>query len=102
MGCLDLAVSGRGSAFGEFKYVGDHRSGKIVVELNGRSNKCGVINPHFDVELTSLESMEGVISVFRSRTLRLHTTRSWDFLGLRLEQGKVTSVAMKTNKASPM
>lgn len=25
-----------------------------------------------------------VISVFKSKTLRLHTTRSWDFLGLRL------------------
>ncbi|GAB2214766.1 hypothetical protein Drorol1_Dr00019129 [Drosera rotundifolia] len=25
--------------------------------------------------------MEGVVSVFPSRTLRLHTTRSWDFMG---------------------
>ncbi|KAJ9679575.1 hypothetical protein PVL29_021484 [Vitis rotundifolia] len=30
-------------------YVGDHRSGKIVVELNGRLNKCDVISPRFDV-----------------------------------------------------
>ncbi|KAI9196197.1 hypothetical protein LWI28_021868 [Acer negundo] len=28
--------------------------------------------------------MEGVISVFEGRTLKLHTTRSWDFLGLTL------------------
>ncbi|KAI3851426.1 hypothetical protein MKX03_013039 [Papaver bracteatum] len=28
---------------GEFEYVDDHTSGKIVVELNGRLNKCGVI-----------------------------------------------------------
>ena len=27
----------------EFEYIDDHRSGKIVVELNGRINKCGVI-----------------------------------------------------------
>ena len=33
---------------GEFEYVDDHRSGKIVVELNGRLNKCGVISPRFD------------------------------------------------------
>lgn len=33
--------------------------------------------------------MEGVISVFRSKTLQLHTTRSWDFLGLTLDS-KVT------------
>jgi small subunit ribosomal protein S15Ae len=30
---------------GEFEYVDDHRAGKIVVELNGRLNKCGVISP---------------------------------------------------------
>ncbi len=34
---------------GEFEVVDDHRSGKIVVELNGRINKCGVISPRFDV-----------------------------------------------------
>lgn len=26
--------------------------------------------------------MKGVLSVFPSRTLKLHTTRSWDFVGL--------------------
>ena len=31
---------------GEFEYVDDHRAGKIVVELNGRLNKCGVISPN--------------------------------------------------------
>ncbi|CAA6661767.1 unnamed protein product [Spirodela intermedia] len=34
---------------GEFEYVDDHRAGKIVVELNGRLNKCGVISLDFDV-----------------------------------------------------
>ena len=34
---------------GEFEVVDDHRSGKIVVELIGRINKCGVISPRFDV-----------------------------------------------------
>jgi hypothetical protein len=33
--------------------------------------------------------MEGVISVFRSKTLQLHTTRSWDFLGLTLDNSEV-------------
>ncbi|KAI3969591.1 hypothetical protein MKX01_020152, partial [Papaver californicum] len=32
-----------------FQCVDDHRSGKIVVELNGRLNKCGVISPCFIV-----------------------------------------------------
>nr|GEV23567.1 RNA-directed DNA polymerase, eukaryota [Tanacetum cinerariifolium] len=32
-----------------------HRSGKIVVELNGRLNKCGVISPQFDVGVKEIE-----------------------------------------------
>lgn len=40
---------------GEFEYVDDHRAGKIVVELNGRLNKCGVISPRFDVGVKEIE-----------------------------------------------
>ncbi|KAJ8748370.1 hypothetical protein K2173_003007 [Erythroxylum novogranatense] len=40
---------------GEFEYVDDHRAGKIVVELNGRLNKCGVISPRFDVGVRTLK-----------------------------------------------
>ena len=36
---------------GEFELVDDHRSKKIVVELLGRVNKCGVISPRFDVSV---------------------------------------------------
>lgn len=35
--------------------------------------------------------MEEVISVFRSETMQLHTTRSWDFLGLTLSSSSSTS-----------
>ncbi|KAG6480838.1 hypothetical protein ZIOFF_057426 [Zingiber officinale] len=31
-------------------------------------------------EAEKLSEMEGIVSVFRSKTLKLHTTRSWDFL----------------------
>lgn len=41
---------------GEFEIVDDHRSGKIVVNLNGRLNKCGVISPRYDVKMKDLES----------------------------------------------
>ncbi|MBA0708128.1 hypothetical protein Golax_020113, partial [Gossypium laxum] len=34
--------------------------------------------------------MDKVVSVFRSKTLKLHTTRSWDFLGLTLDETRVT------------
>ena len=40
---------------GEFEYVDDHRAGKIVVELNGRLNKCGVISPRFDIGVKEIE-----------------------------------------------
>lgn len=40
----------------EFEIIDDHRSGKIVVQLNGRLNKCGVISPRFDVKLPELEN----------------------------------------------
>lgn len=40
---------------GEFTLVDDHRSGKIVVQLLGRVNKCGVVSPRFDVKVNSME-----------------------------------------------
>merc|ERR1712227_52545 len=40
---------------GEFEVVDDHRAGKIVVDLIGRINKCGVISPRFDVCYSEIE-----------------------------------------------
>jgi small subunit ribosomal protein S15Ae len=40
---------------GDFEIIDDHRSGKIVVDLIGRLNKCGVISPRFDVTLGKKE-----------------------------------------------
>ena len=40
---------------GEFEVVDDHRSGKIIIELNGRINKCGVISPRFDCAVGEIE-----------------------------------------------
>ncbi|XP_031568808.1 40S ribosomal protein S15a-like [Actinia tenebrosa] len=39
----------------EFEIVDDHRAGKIVVNLNGRLNKCGVISPRFDLAVKDIE-----------------------------------------------
>lgn len=47
--------SGFSGYIGEFEVVDDHRAGKIVVNLTGRLNKCGVISPRFDVQLNELE-----------------------------------------------
>ena len=40
---------------GEFEIVDDHRGQKIVIELLGRVNKCGVITPRFDVKIPEIE-----------------------------------------------
>ncbi|KAI0982831.1 hypothetical protein GJ496_001706 [Pomphorhynchus laevis] len=50
-----LTVMMKHGYINEFEIVDDHRSGKIVVNLNGRLNKCGVISPRFDVKLGKIE-----------------------------------------------
>ena len=50
-----LEVMQKHGYIGEFEIVDDHRSGKIVVNLNGRINKVGVISPRFDVQVKDVE-----------------------------------------------
>ena len=40
---------------GDFEVVDDRRGGKVVIELLGRINKCGVISPRFDIGVTEYE-----------------------------------------------
>jgi small subunit ribosomal protein S15Ae len=50
---------------GEFEIVDDHRSNKIVIELTGRLNKCGVISPRFDVAFDEIEKW--IVNLLPSR-----------------------------------
>ncbi|XP_015753842.1 PREDICTED: 40S ribosomal protein S15a isoform X1 [Acropora digitifera] len=50
-----LTVMMKHGYIGEFEIVDDHRSGKIVVNLIGRLNKCGVISPRFDLKVHDIE-----------------------------------------------
>merc|ERR1712244_197775 len=50
-----LTVMMKHGYIGEFEYIDDHRAGKIVVNLTGRLNKCGVISPRFDVSIRDIE-----------------------------------------------
>lgn len=52
----------------EFEIVDDRRSGKIIVELNGRINKCGVISPRMDVPVGDMEKW--ISSILPSRQVR--------------------------------
>jgi small subunit ribosomal protein S15Ae len=51
---------------GEFEIVDDHRSGKIVIQLNGRLNKCSVISPRFNVTVDSIDKWATLLLPARS------------------------------------
>jgi small subunit ribosomal protein S15Ae len=50
-----LRIMQKHNYIGEFEIVDDHRSKKIVIELIGRINKCGVISPRYDILLQDFE-----------------------------------------------
>jgi len=50
-----LQVMQKHGYIGEFEVIDDHRSGKVVIELVGRINKCGVISPRFDLQIGQIE-----------------------------------------------
>jgi len=62
---------------GEFEVVDDHRSGKIVVNLLGRLNKCVAICPRFDVQLNELEQLQS----------KLLPSRQFGFVVLTTDKG---------------
>eukprot|EP00178_Gracilaria_changii_P024046 TRINITY_DN72585_c0_g1_i1.p1 TRINITY_DN72585_c0_g1~~TRINITY_DN72585_c0_g1_i1.p1 ORF type:complete len:131 (-),score=25.18 TRINITY_DN72585_c0_g1_i1:79-471(-) len=60
-----LAVMQKHGYIGDVEFIDDHRAGKIIVELNGRVNRCGVISPRYDVALGDIEKW--VVSLLPSR-----------------------------------
>ena len=50
-----LKIMQKRNYIGDFEVVDDRRGGKVVIELLGRINKCGVISPRFDVSVTEYE-----------------------------------------------
>lgn len=61
---------------GDFEFVDNHRAGKIVVELNGRLNKCGVISPRFDMAAGDVENWVGRLLPSRQFGFFVVTTSS--------------------------
>ncbi|XP_055102984.1 small ribosomal subunit protein uS8-like [Symphalangus syndactylus] len=53
-----LTVMMKHGFIGEFEIIDDHRAGKVVRNLTGRLNKCGVISPRFDVQPRDLEKWQ--------------------------------------------
>jgi small subunit ribosomal protein S15Ae len=52
-----LGVMQKHGYINDFEIIDDHRSGKIIVDLNGRLNKCNVISPRFDVGVKDIEQL---------------------------------------------
>eukprot|EP00971_Amphidinium_carterae_P123510 2446174-Amphidinium_carterae.1 len=52
-----LQVMQKHNYIGDIEIVDDHRAGKVVIDLIGRINKCGVISPRFDVCLGDIEQL---------------------------------------------
>merc|ERR1711862_478750 len=72
MGCMQ-----KHQYINEFEIIDDNRAGKIVVELNGRLNKCGVISPRFDLTLRKFEDF----------TTSVLPSRQFGFIVLTTNQG---------------
>ncbi|EOR01357.1 hypothetical protein E3P92_01528 [Wallemia ichthyophaga] len=71
-----LSVMQKHGYIGDFEEVDDHRSGKVVVQLNGRLNKCGVISPRFNVQLSQIENWVAMLLPARSFGKIILTTSS--------------------------
>jgi small subunit ribosomal protein S8 len=53
-----LRVMQKNGYIGEFEFVDDGKSGKFIIQLLGRINKCGVIKPRFPVKFDDIETWE--------------------------------------------
>mmetsp|Transcript_129829 Transcript_129829/g.224454 ORF Transcript_129829/g.224454 Transcript_129829/m.224454 type:complete len:131 (-) Transcript_129829:841-1233(-) len=60
-----LKVMQKHGYIGDFEIVDNHRSNKLVVELNGRLNKCGVVSPRYDITIEQMEKW--VVNLLPSR-----------------------------------
>ncbi|MHA1734605.1 MAG: 30S ribosomal protein S8 [Promethearchaeota archaeon] len=53
-----LRIFQQAGYIGEFEYIDDGRSGKFIVQLLGRINKCAAIKPRKPVKLKDFEKVE--------------------------------------------
>ena len=56
-----LRVMQKHGYINDFTIIDDARAGKIIVDLNGRLNKCGVISPRFDLKIKNFEKFTSAI-----------------------------------------
>ncbi|KAL3598951.1 hypothetical protein D5086_006869 [Populus alba] len=88
-----LLVMQKHGYIGEFEFVDDHRAGKIVVELNGRLNKCGVISPRFDVGVKEIETWTARLLPSRQGVVVLFISLKSLLLEILVHMGSITVVS---------
>ena len=92
-----LQVMQKHGYIGDLEIIDDHRAGKVVVELIGRINKCGVISPRFDVALQQCSGSLGsyLWDSHSSHDLCFYRKKSKhvEVLGLELRRPPKVSVA---------
>lgn len=60
-----LKIMQKNKYIGKFTYIDDNRSGKIVINLLGRINKCRAISPRYDIKIK--DSKKWVNNILPSR-----------------------------------
>jgi len=75
-----LALMMKTGYIGEFEFVDDHRAGKIVVELNGRLNKCGAVSPRYDIGHGEMEAWVARLLPSRLFGVIVLTTSSGEYM----------------------
>ncbi|XP_045713716.1 40S ribosomal protein S15a-like [Phyllostomus hastatus] len=69
-----LIVRMKHNYIGEFELIDDNRVGKIVGNLTGKLNRCGVISPRFDVKRKDLEKWQNNLLLSRHSGFIVLTT----------------------------
>ena len=69
-----LKVMQKHGYISEFEIIDDARASKIVVNLTGRLNKCGVISPRFDVTIKKFGQLANAILPSRQFGVIVMTT----------------------------
>lgn len=76
-----LGIMKESGYISSFEFIDDGRGGHFYLTLNGRINKCGVINPRFSVKVDEMEFWEsqylpaknfGIILVSTSKGMMSH------------------------------
>ncbi|XP_057847880.1 subtilisin-like protease SBT3.18 isoform X1 [Cryptomeria japonica] len=65
--------------------LGSHKAAAMALIYSYNSSFSGFAAKLNAAQANTISTMQGVVSIFKSRVLKLHTTHSWDFMGLPLD-----------------